>query len=329
MPDQSDIPNSPVIRVLLIEDNPGDDRLLREMLSEIKGCTFDIESADSLSTGLTRLAQGGINVILLDLGLPDSQGVETLTRTIAEAQEVPIVVLTGLADESVGIKAVQAGAQDYLMKGHVDSNLLVRTIRYAIERKRTEETLKKYSKELGDRLKMLEDKGVSRYDSLIKTKNSYILKEKRYEKSTAIFCNLTRFGLFGLCLTVNHPDVLKEKYGLNDCGGKFVWLSTASGGEENIIPISNLTAIHSNINEFVKITKNSIVLLLGLENIIILNGFERSLNFLNSIVDTVIINNSRLIITIDPDAILQRELSLIERSMIEIKDDDLIRLGLK
>ena len=127
------------IRVLLIEDNIGDSRLIREMLSEAKDVSFDLKYAERLQVGLGQLGQGGIDVVLLDLGLPDSQGLETLDKTYALAPEVPIVVLTGLDDDTLGVKAVNRGAQDYLKKGQVDGELLMRTIRYAIERKRAKE----------------------------------------------------------------------------------------------------------------------------------------------------------------------------------------------
>ena len=105
------------IKTLLVEDNPGDSRLIREMLAEARGVTFNLEYADRLQTGLEHLREGGIDVILLDLGLPDSQGLETLSKTYAQAPEVPIVVLTGLDDEMLGVQAVNKGAQDYLIKG--------------------------------------------------------------------------------------------------------------------------------------------------------------------------------------------------------------------
>jgi sigma-B regulation protein RsbU (phosphoserine phosphatase) len=127
------------IRVLLIEDNPADTRLIREILAEDKGTPFELECADRLATGLACLARGGIDVVLLDLGLPDSQGLSTLVKVQAEALTVPVVVLTCLDDEALAVEAVQEGAQDYLVKGQVDSNLLARSIRYAIERKRAEE----------------------------------------------------------------------------------------------------------------------------------------------------------------------------------------------
>ncbi len=131
------------IRVLLIEDNPGDVRLIKEMLREADPVHFKLESADQLSEGLKLIAKGGFDLLLLDLGLADSQGIETLKKAQAKTSGIPIIVLTGLADEMVGINAVQEGAQDYLMKGQIDGVLLVRTIRYAIERKRAEETLRR------------------------------------------------------------------------------------------------------------------------------------------------------------------------------------------
>ena len=127
------------ISILLVEDNAGDRRLISEMLAEASNVTFDVKYADRLQAAMEYLGQNRVEVILLDLGLPDSQGLETLKKTYAQVSETPIVVLTGLNDEMIGAQAVNEGAQDYLIKGQVDSNLLRRTIRYAIERKQAEE----------------------------------------------------------------------------------------------------------------------------------------------------------------------------------------------
>jgi diguanylate cyclase (GGDEF)-like protein len=93
-------------------------------------------------TGLERLAAGGIDVVLLDLGLPDSVGLDTFTTVNTQAPQVPILVLTGLDDEALAVQVVQQGAQDYLVKGQADGDSLARAIRYAIERKRAEETIR-------------------------------------------------------------------------------------------------------------------------------------------------------------------------------------------
>jgi PAS domain S-box-containing protein len=130
-------------KVLLIEDNPGDAQLIRELLAEREVASFDLQHADRLSTGLARLAQGDIDAILLDLSLPDSQGLDSLGKINALASKVPVVVLSGLSDETLAISAVHQGAQDYLVKGDVDHNLLVRSIHYAIERQRMRQELLK------------------------------------------------------------------------------------------------------------------------------------------------------------------------------------------
>lgn len=130
-------------KVLLIEDNPGDVRLVQEMLDEGPGFAFDIECLGRLDSGVERLAKGGIDLLLLDLDLPDSQGLDTFIKAHTQATEVPIVVLTGFDDEKLGLNAVQKGAQDYLVKGKIDGNQLVHAVRYAIERNRAEKTFKK------------------------------------------------------------------------------------------------------------------------------------------------------------------------------------------
>ncbi len=128
------------IRVLLVEDNPGDARLLHVMLME--GTTqFECEDAETLLDGLEKLRQGSYDIVLLDLSLPDSQGPETFLKVRGNFPDLPVVLLTGLNDEELGVKAMREGVQDYLVKGQVNSDLLVRSIRYAIERKSGEKLL--------------------------------------------------------------------------------------------------------------------------------------------------------------------------------------------
>jgi PAS domain S-box-containing protein/putative nucleotidyltransferase with HDIG domain len=130
------------INVLLIEDNPADVQLITEMLTEGERGRFALECTDRLSLGLERLLSNNIGIVLLDLGLPDSQGFETFAKTQAQAPEVPIVVLSDLADETMAMKTVHEGAQNYVVKGQLNSYSLAHTIRYAIERKQAEEDLR-------------------------------------------------------------------------------------------------------------------------------------------------------------------------------------------
>jgi PAS domain S-box-containing protein len=121
------------LKVLLIDDNPEDVRLIREMLAEAKDIIFHLEASDGLSAGLEQLAKTQVDLILLDLSLPGSQRIATFRKVYAQAAGVPILVLSGADDEELAMGALQAGAQDYLVKGQVDGQLLARAIQYAIE----------------------------------------------------------------------------------------------------------------------------------------------------------------------------------------------------
>ncbi len=138
-----------MIKIVLIEDNPGDARLIKEMLEEIKQTMpFKLECFDRLSKGLARLAKKNVNVVLLDLGLPDSQGFNTFFEVYGQSKNIPIIVLTGLDDRELADKALREGVQDYLIKGQIDSCLLERSIRYAIDRKSTELILRRTNRAL-------------------------------------------------------------------------------------------------------------------------------------------------------------------------------------
>jgi DNA-binding response OmpR family regulator len=121
-------------KILLVEDNPGDVRLIQEAMTETDMVEFELEHVDRLSEALARLEVETFDLILLDLMLPDSMGFETLTRIREADSTVPVIVLTVIADESLALEAVQQGAQDYLIKGEISSRMLVWGIRYAIER---------------------------------------------------------------------------------------------------------------------------------------------------------------------------------------------------
>jgi PAS domain S-box-containing protein len=136
------------IKVLLVEDNPGDVLLLQEFLGDVTSAQFELTPVERLENALQVLAQQSFDLVLLDLSLPDSQGLETFVKIYGCAPLIPIIVLTGLDDETIAIRAMQEGAQDYLVKGQVDGNLLGRAIRYAIERKQAQETLQQRERQL-------------------------------------------------------------------------------------------------------------------------------------------------------------------------------------
>jgi len=131
------------VRILLVEDNPVDARVLCEMIRESSDGPFQLEHADRLETALASLTASSFDAVLLDLSLPDMRGLETVARVHDHAPKVPIVVLTSLDDEALAMRALRAGAQDYLIKGRVSGDLLVRSLRYACERARAVEALER------------------------------------------------------------------------------------------------------------------------------------------------------------------------------------------
>lgn len=126
------------IRVLLIEDDADDVFLLRDMIADKKSVIISVDHVATLTAGIERIRDGGIDIVISDLGLPESRGLDTLTLLLPEVGELPVIVLTDLADQKTGAAAIHAGAQDYLFKGEVTGSLLVRAILYAIERKKME-----------------------------------------------------------------------------------------------------------------------------------------------------------------------------------------------
>ncbi|HZH17023.1 MAG TPA: HAMP domain-containing sensor histidine kinase [Archangium sp.] len=131
------------VRLLLVEDNPGDARLLQEELKEVASARFEVRHVTRMAEALAAVGEPGVDVVLLDLSLPDGHGLSNIERVVQAAPALPLVVLTGTDDEQLAMRAMHAGAQDYLVKGQASGPLLVRALRYAIERKRAEEGLKR------------------------------------------------------------------------------------------------------------------------------------------------------------------------------------------
>jgi PAS domain S-box-containing protein len=143
---------SKIIRVLLIEDNPGYSDVIRIMLERIGDARFDMVGVQRLSDGLQSLSDANFDVVLLDLKLPDSQGIDTFEKVHAVAPGLPIIVLTVTDNDALALEAVKKGAQDYLVKERVDGKLLEHSIRYAMERKQAEEVLKNHREYLEEQV---------------------------------------------------------------------------------------------------------------------------------------------------------------------------------
>lgn len=143
----------PPVTVLLIEDDPGDARMIENLLRDAAGSSLDVVRTDRLAVGLERLAAGAFAVVLLDLVLPDSRGPDTFAAVKAQAPDTPIIVLTGLGDEATALGLVAEGAQDYLVKGQADGHLLARSVRCGIERNRAEAEIRRRKEQLEQHLR--------------------------------------------------------------------------------------------------------------------------------------------------------------------------------
>ncbi len=205
------------MKIMLVEDNPGDARLTKELLKEITNEQFEIAQATRLSEAVDLLNLSQVDAVLLDLGLPDSNGIETFSKLHASSPQTPIVVLSGTTDESVALKTVQLGAQDYLVKGVLNSNMLHRVIRYAIERKQAERELEhsyKRVRALNDlaqtvsqtlELKELLDKALAKVLSIVDVEvgfiylldnsNKKLVLESQIAPSTIHLSEIDRLGL--------------------------------------------------------------------------------------------------------------------------------------
>ncbi len=140
------------VRVLIVEDNPADATFIERSLAKSSCVAFTCHTIDRLQTALSWIKSEAPDVVLLDLSLPDSSGITGCELIHLQSPVIPIVVLTGLDDESVALEALQCGAQDYLVKGQIDSSLLARSLRYAIERQRVETALQQAHDQLEARV---------------------------------------------------------------------------------------------------------------------------------------------------------------------------------
>jgi diguanylate cyclase (GGDEF)-like protein len=180
--------------VLLIEDNPGDARLIREMIAEDPDAPFDLAVADRLASGLEHLERHPAGLVLLDLSLPDSLGLETFTRVYSHSPGVPVIVLTGTDDATVALKAVQSGAQDYLVKGKLDRELLVRAMQYSIERRRYQ----------------LQIEHQANYDALTGLPNRTLLHDRLRQ---AVYAQRNVRAIAVVCIDLDHFKFVNDSLG--------------------------------------------------------------------------------------------------------------------
>lgn len=164
---------SETIQILLVEDNPDDAELLQEIIADVHETQWSLVHVERLKDALNCLQENHFDVILLDLSLPDKQGVQTVAQTYCTAPDLPIVVLTGHNDRVMAVEALRQGAQDYLVKGKIDSNLLFRAIHHAIERAQTLKRLRQSEEQL-QRLNEELERRVNEQTDELRRKNQFL-----------------------------------------------------------------------------------------------------------------------------------------------------------
>lgn len=170
--------NMKKIKVLLVEDNEADAKLVQRMLRQIQNQNFEVTTVNRLETAIMETHRCRHDVVLLDLGLPDSKGIPTFSTLHEKCPQFPIVIFTILGDESIGISAVSRGAQDYLVKGSGDARMLAKSILYAIERKRLELSLKQKTEDLVSKISETEkaEENLAQLADIVEQSNEAIFR---------------------------------------------------------------------------------------------------------------------------------------------------------
>ncbi|MBE3085052.1 MAG: GGDEF domain-containing response regulator [Bacteroidetes bacterium] len=258
------------IKILLFEDNLGDARLFAETIKEIPSQRYEIIHVNSLSEGLTALGNKTADIILLDLGLPDSQHLDTLIKLRSQVLGVPIVILTGNDDEENALRAVQQGAQDYLVKQKINADVLSRVICYSIERQKLQDELRS--------LALIDDlTGLYNRRGFFTLAEHYLkLAERMHKKFYLIFSDIDNlkkinddFGhLQGDLFLKKAAEILRYSFRDSDIIARI-------GGDEFVVLIpettdynakSAITRLQENIKKYNKKEKKNLSLSMGIAN---------------------------------------------------------------
>jgi diguanylate cyclase (GGDEF)-like protein len=225
------------LRVLLVEDNAADARLLREMFAKESPSSFEMTHVSNMRDAVSHLAKGEVDIVLLDLGLPDTYGLESVQRAHAAAPGIPVIVLTGLDDEELAAKAMKAGAQDYLIKGQVENRALPRALRHAIDRHRTQ----------------VETTYLAQHDAVTNLPNRLVLNDRisqaislarrRKTAMAVVFLDLDRFKYINDSLGHAIGDGLLQSVALRLVGSvRDSDTVTRQGGDEFLILLSEVAS---------------------------------------------------------------------------------------
>lgn len=315
--------NEKRLKVLLIEDNPGDARLIREYLAD--GTNINLEWAVSLSKGLELLQNSEFDALLLDLSLPDSHGITTFEKVKEDFPEIPITVLTGLDDREFALDIVRKGAQDYLIKGQVTRDLLTRVIEYSIERKKVEKHLQKENQILETTLEsLLERAERAQIESLESPAQAeiemscdksavFLFKLEHLDKVHQNLRNKIDAGLPILTITRMNPRRFKA---IIKRDVESVWLTT--NHDEGIVCVASrdIARLSMIITEFFKRAPAGHIFFEGGEYIISNTGFPRFLNLVQFLNDKVANIDGSVGLIMDLEALDAKEARQVERECV-------------
>jgi PAS domain S-box-containing protein len=247
------------MHILLIEDNPWDRRLINDMLAEVPDETFVLSTADNLAEGKRLLGAGDIDLILLDLILPDSEGLDTLHAILEATPSIPIVICSSISNKEITLTAVSEGAQDFLIKGSIDPPTLVRSMRYARERKRSEEALKLAHDHLEMRVKQRTAELTEANDLLTReiaerkaAEESLSSLRKAVESSTV---GITVTDLSGIIIYTNPAEAAMHGYTVGELTGSQARL-LAPKEIRRKMTLAEINEMKSNTRETVNIRKD-------------------------------------------------------------------------
>jgi CheY-like chemotaxis protein len=269
-------------------------------------------------------------------------GLEVLAEIIPEHSDIPVIIVTGMGSEDVAVRALKGGAADYIIKSTDYLKTLPLSIKENLEKYNLKREKARLERELKAKNIELEEanKRLARYAEQLERENirlkkqleiepgaeedmatelkypleamhCYLIKEKKPAHSFEVFKELVTHGYQGLCISRTHPELIRKRYGLKRT--PVLWLSTSE--YEHAVSPTNRAHLFGVIDAFIEKSAKSVILLDGLEYLISKNSYEKILDFVEDLTETIIMNKSCLIIPVDPEALTPRELALLEREM--------------
>ncbi|MFH1403025.1 MAG: response regulator [Candidatus Altiarchaeota archaeon] len=312
------------MRIMCVDDNPADQKMIEHTLTRTLDEEFLFHTSNTAQQLYERLESEKCDIILLDYKLGSDDGIEILKNLRERGDDTPIVFLTGQGSEEIACEALKYGAHDFLTKDQLKSARLAQVIKNIVKRRKAEDEVKLYARELEEKIRMLEAGGTSRYESILQKGNSYLIESKNVVAAVKIFKSMVAHGFKGLCISKLNPQNLKERYDLGNVEYGTIWLSEMT--VDGAVSIKNPTEFLHQITTFTRDNEKNIILFLDAPYIRTMQDPKTFIELLQNIQDLVSVKNSRLLISLDPDSMDGKELSILKTHLIGIDEDEIIRI---